>query len=88
MNNYRDGVTSIGLSVFILAAGAIVLGQQAPVGYDDTPMQPNGKWRIHDGKRPQPAMVAPGRRSSDSAAAACRCDRAHRRRAMTWARGR
>src|SRR5213594_1761113 len=36
-------------------------GQQAPTGYDDTPMQPNGKWRIHDGKRPQPAMVTPGR---------------------------
>src|SRR6185436_5473178 len=60
MNNYRDGVTSIGLSVVILAAGAIALGQQAPVGYDDTPMQPNGKWRIHDGKRPQPVVVSPG----------------------------
>ena len=34
-------------------------GQQAPVGYDDTPMQPNGKWHIHDGKRPQPAIVTP-----------------------------
>jgi hypothetical protein len=33
---------------------------QAPVGYDDTPMQPNGKWRIHDGKRPQPTIVTPG----------------------------
>lgn len=31
--------------------------QQAPVGYDDTPMQPNGKWRVHDGTRPHPAIV-------------------------------
>jgi hypothetical protein len=33
-------------------------GQQAPVGYDDTPMQPNGKWRVHDGTRPHPAIIA------------------------------
>jgi hypothetical protein len=31
----------------------------APVGYDDTPMQPDGKWRIHDGHRPQPKIVTP-----------------------------
>jgi hypothetical protein len=34
-------------------------GAQAPVGYDDTPMQPNGKWRVHDGTRPQPPVVVP-----------------------------
>ena len=34
--------------------------QQAPIGYDDTPMQPNGKWRVHDGNRPRPPMVTPG----------------------------
>jgi hypothetical protein len=33
--------------------------QQAPVGYDDTPMQPNGKWRVHDGTRPHPPIVTP-----------------------------
>jgi hypothetical protein len=42
-----------------------VLGQQAPVGYDDTPMQPNGKWRIHDAKRPQPAIVTPAPASAN-----------------------
>jgi len=31
-----------------------------PVGYDDTPMLPNSKWRVHDGKRPQPRIVTPG----------------------------
>lgn len=45
--------------LFVLAAAG-VLAQQAPVGYDDTPMQPNGRWRIHDGKRPQPTLVTPG----------------------------
>ena len=31
-----------------------------PVGYDDTPFLPNGKWRVHDGDRPQPRKVTPG----------------------------
>ena len=29
-------------------------------GYDDTPLLPNSPWRVHDRKRPQPAMVDPG----------------------------
>jgi 3-keto-disaccharide hydrolase len=50
------------------ALGAVVLAsivaltgaQQKNLGYDDTPMQPNGKWHIHDGARPQPKVVTPG----------------------------
>jgi hypothetical protein len=30
-------------------------------GYDDTPFLPNSQWRVHDRKRPQPPMVAPGK---------------------------
>ena len=30
---------------------------KAPVGYDDTPMIPGSKWRVHDGSRPQPRVV-------------------------------
>lgn len=30
------------------------------VGYDDTPLQPNGRWHVHDGKRPVPRVVTPG----------------------------
>jgi hypothetical protein len=46
----------------LMAGVSIVAGQQAPapVGYDDTPMQPNGRWHIHDGTRPQPPVVTPG----------------------------
>jgi hypothetical protein len=29
------------------------------LGYQDTPMQPNGRWHIHDGTRPQPDIVTP-----------------------------
>jgi hypothetical protein len=48
--------------VGVAMASGIVTGGQAPapVGYDDTPMQPNGRWRIHDGNRPQPKVVTPG----------------------------
>ena len=42
-----------------LALTVNILGQQPNLGYDDTPMQPNGKWHIHDGKRPQPVVVSP-----------------------------
>lgn len=33
---------------------------KAPVGYDDTPMLPGSRWRVHDGRRPQPRVVTPG----------------------------
>lgn len=29
-------------------------------GYQDTPMEPDGKWHVHDPARPQPPVVAPG----------------------------
>jgi hypothetical protein len=43
---------------FALSVGAG--GQQTNLGYDDTPMQPDGRWHIHDGTRPQPIVVTPG----------------------------
>jgi len=42
-------------AVFMMAAN-----QQSNLGYDDTPMQPDGRWRVHDGRRPQPPIVTPG----------------------------
>jgi hypothetical protein len=44
----------------LLLLEATLLGQQSNLGYDDTPMQPNGRWHVHDGKRPQPPIVTPG----------------------------
>jgi hypothetical protein len=43
----------------MLVFTATASGQQSPIGYDDTPIQPNGKWRVHDGTRPYPAVVTP-----------------------------
>jgi len=56
----EDLFMSVRLCAVLLVLSGTMLAQQAPVGYDDTPMQPNGKWRVHDGKRPQPRMVTPG----------------------------
>ena len=46
----------------LIVGASLIAGQQAPapVGYDDTPMQPNGRWKIHYGTRPQPKVVTPG----------------------------
>src|SRR5688572_23006256 len=49
-----------GAGAILIAAAVAVSGQQPKIGYDDTPMQPNGKWHVHDGTRPQPKMVTPG----------------------------
>src|SRR6185436_10335838 len=61
----------------VLIAGGLLAGslslvvaqpaQPSKIGYDDTPMQPNGRWHIHDGKRPAPPVVAPGTFSTPSA---------------------
>ena len=51
------------VSVVALAMNVAAFAQQAPIGYDDTPMQPNNTWRVHDGKRPYPPVVTPGKRA-------------------------
>ncbi len=37
------------------------------VGFQDTPMQPDGKWHVHDPARPQPPIVTPGATFSENA---------------------
>ncbi len=47
----------------VLPAAAFAQGT-APakkIGYDDSPMQPGGRFRIHDGGRPAPALVSPAK---------------------------
>ena len=46
-------VSGGGLTKYVKRSG------QTSFGYDDTPMQPGGRWHIHDGKRPQPRIVTP-----------------------------
>jgi len=55
--------TSIAAAVAALLCVTVltrpVPGQAPVLGYDDTPMQPNGKWRVHDSHRPHPRVVTP-----------------------------
>jgi hypothetical protein len=52
-----------------LGAGA-ARGQTPPIdGFRDTPMEPYGKWHVHDPDRPQPRVVTPGDTFSQEAPA-------------------
>jgi hypothetical protein len=41
---------------------------QKNLGYDDTPVIPGSTYKVHDGTRPQPRVVAPGTASTQEAA--------------------
>lgn len=56
----RSGLMPAGLAGVVgMGAAALMFGEQPRPGYDDTPMQPDGKWRVHDSRRPQPPVVTP-----------------------------
>ena len=42
-----------------IVTGSPALAQEKP-GFKDTPMLPDGKWRVHDADRPYPTIVTPG----------------------------
>ncbi|HEY8173004.1 MAG TPA: DUF1080 domain-containing protein [Dehalococcoidia bacterium] len=60
MSSKLSSLFLAGIGLFVIAVAGSANGQQPNLGYDDTPLQPNGKWRIHDSRRPQPKVVAPG----------------------------
>ena len=41
------------------AIGSAAIAQERP-GFRDTPMLPDGEWRVHDADRPYPEVVTPG----------------------------
>ena len=49
----------------VLALGCLLFAfQDGKLGYSDTPMIPGTSWHVHDGERPQPRIVEPGRSSA------------------------
>jgi hypothetical protein len=50
------------VAICLLAGACCILVQAAAKidGYTNTPLQPGGKWTVHDPRRPQPAIVTPG----------------------------
>jgi hypothetical protein len=69
----RRGFGAVALAACV-AAGAVVWAADATKekpkaieGFKDTPMQPNGKWHVHDPDRPLPPVVTPGKHFSEMA---------------------
>ena len=52
----------------ILVGGAAAQTADHTLGYDDTPLIPGSKWRVHDRSRPRPQVVAPGADSTQAPA--------------------
>jgi hypothetical protein len=53
----------------MLAADGVTNTVEKIDGFIDTPMQPGGKWHVHDSARPQPPIVTPGATFSQGAPA-------------------
>jgi hypothetical protein len=60
----RPGITLAGALFVVTAAAQITQHKDRTLGYDDTPFQPEGKWRVHDVNRPHPPVITPGTESS------------------------
>lgn len=55
------------LVVLLLPPAALLAASQEPsLGYRDTPYLPGSRWRVHDGERPRPPVVEPGRRAGEA----------------------
>jgi len=61
------GIRAAGVLLACFAAMLVHVAAQPPgqLGYHDTPMQPNGRWHIHDGKWPHPKVVAPAAKNAE-----------------------
>lgn len=55
----------LGCRALIAAPPEITINGVA--GYQDTPLQPDGLWHVHDPARPQPPVVTPGDKFSEEA---------------------
>jgi hypothetical protein len=65
---YARSIISVVTIGSVIAICSFVVGQDQPkVGYKDTPMLPGGKWHVHDGDRPTPPVITPGRCSTQEA---------------------
>src|SRR6187402_449891 len=55
-----------GVILLLLVADVLMLAQNSPVGYTDTPMLPGLPYRVHDPARPHPQLVMPPARSESA----------------------
>jgi hypothetical protein len=71
--HHRTAVILLGGAIALVAPPVAVRALQhsgsqpertSPLGYEDTPVLPGQKWRVHDIKRPHPRIITPGTESS------------------------
>jgi hypothetical protein len=60
----RLAITLAGALLVIAVAAQTPPHKDRTLGYDDTPFQPDRKWRVHDINRPHPPVITPGTESS------------------------
>lgn len=53
-------------AVSVHAAKNVEVTINGITGFQDTPLQPDGKWHVHDPARPQPPVVTPGAFSAEA----------------------
>jgi hypothetical protein len=54
-------------TAMVAATAAVFAADQPKFGYTDTPLVPGTKWHVHDGDRPQPRIITPGKQFSQKA---------------------
>jgi hypothetical protein len=59
MKSVHPSLTTIAACLLPLGFCALLQGDRP--GYDDTPLLPGQEWRVHDRRRPRPAVVGPAR---------------------------
>jgi hypothetical protein len=69
----RNHAAAMYATLFLLGVTGRTMAQQPSLGVDGTPLQPDGRWHIHDGSRPQPKVVT-RRRSNDASLSAAPSD--------------
>src|SRR6185503_17084864 len=55
------------ISTVLIVSSLCSFSARAAECYTDSPMQPNGKWHVHDPNRPKPPIITPGERFSQLA---------------------
>lgn len=68
-NLWIAALLAAGFGGIILNSSGADAQKSHSLGYQDTPMLPGGKWHVHDGERPQPRVITPGKAFSQEAAA-------------------
>lgn len=66
----QKSIQKILFSILTLTGATVSFGaEKKGLGYQDTPMIPGTQWHVHDGDRPQPKIVSPGKSFSHEAPA-------------------